>query len=105
VRLSWVPPTACVTTDKFACLDCLAGAADLRRATLGPPVVYTFTERIISGDCERHLTIDIAAASGGLGYRNTDGVAAILAIAGPPPTAEELALPAGAAAAAPGGGH
>ena len=86
----------------------MAGAADLRRATLGPPVVYTFTERIISGDCERHLTIDIAAASGGLGYRNTDGVTAIMAIAGPPPTAEELALPTGgggAAAAAPGGGH
>ena len=57
----------------------------LLRTTENPgQTIYTFAETITSGSCVSHPTVDIAAASGGLGYRNSDGVTALLSISGAP---------------------
>lgn len=64
--------------------DC-AGTLALLRTTENPgQTIYTFAETITSGSCVSHPTVDIAAASGGLGYRNSDGVTALLSISGAP---------------------
>jgi peptide methionine sulfoxide reductase MsrA len=98
-------PATCNMHDQDACgiityaqqdgsVACEGRLTYLRRATLGPPTIYVFTERITSGNCMAHATIDVAAASGGLGYRNSDGISALLALTGPPPVTEDLMVSA-----------
>lgn len=84
-------PTSCATisyegqrgTTRGA-VNCEGNLALLRTTENPGQIIYTFTETITSGPCVAHPSVDLAAASGGLGFRNSDGVSALLGISGSP---------------------
>jgi methionine-R-sulfoxide reductase len=83
-------PTNCATITYTNGGQTCEGHLMYLRATVSPAqTIYSFAETLDNapgsrGGCVAHASVDVAAASGGLGYRNSDGVSALLPITGSP---------------------